>query len=352
VRRAGSGLSSLGRAACLALAVFAVFLTFREVELDRVVGILSRLAPPAFALLLLPQLLALAAESAAWRRAFAAITRAPRFRSLLRVRLETEALAQTLPGGVLIAESIKPYLLGRHCGLALEAAITGVAARKYLLLTAHALYIVLAALFGFEGLRRVSPRLLGAAGLEWLVLASGLGVGLTAAVFCLLLARGRVGGRLRTVLSRLPIPSFRRAVAQRAEAFHATDLELARFFAVERRRLVAPLLGFLCAWLLESVETFLILRLLGADLSFSTVASFEVAVSLLRNLAFVLPAGLGIQDVGYALFLRALGVADPLHVSAAFCLLKRGKELVWAAVGYALLAWDLRGGAPEPAWTV
>jgi hypothetical protein len=67
------------------------------------------------------------------------------------------------------------------------------------------------------------------------------------------------------------------------------------------------------------------------------VAAVEVALSFVRNVVFVLPSGLGIHDLGYVTFLAAFGVADPVTTGAAFMILKRGKEIFWALVGYTLL---------------
>ena len=78
------------------------------------------------------------------------------------------------------------------------------------------------------------------------------------------------------------------------------------------------------------------------ELDFFSIASIEVLLSFLKNVVFVLPAGLGIQDVGYVSCLSALGVSDALTLGAAFSALKRGKELFWAAIGYALLASESR----------
>jgi uncharacterized membrane protein YbhN (UPF0104 family) len=54
-------------------------------------------------------------------------------------------------------------------------------------------------------------------------------------------------------------------------------------------------------------------------------------------MAFFVPAGLGVQDLGYFAFFSALGVPDAMGVGAAFVLLKRTKELFWVCVGYTLL---------------
>jgi hypothetical protein len=57
-----------------------------------------------------------------------------------------------------------------------------------------------------------------------------------------------------------------------------------------------------------------------------------------RSLAFFVPAGLGIQDMGQVLFVKAMGSADAATLGAAVLLTKRSKDLVWSLVGYALLA--------------
>lgn len=91
------------------------------------------------------------------------------------------------------------------------------------------------------------------------------------------------------------------------------------------------------------------LYLLGVHLPWTTVGALEVSASFLRNVAFVVPAGLGVQDLSYLAFLRALNVADAVNVAAAFLLLKRSKECFWAVCGYAILAVDLRPlPAPKP----
>ncbi len=59
---------------------------------------------------------------------------------------------------------------------------------------------------------------------------------------------------------------------------------------------------------------------------------------MIRHIAFVSPAGLGFQDLGYAGLLQVFGVPDWLAVAAAFSLLKRGKELFWSVIGYGMLA--------------
>jgi uncharacterized membrane protein YbhN (UPF0104 family) len=94
--------------------------------------------------------------------------------------------------------------------------------------------------------------------------------------------------------------------------------------------------AFLGCWLLESIETAIILRLVGAPLDLAFAMAAEVGISLLRSVSNVAPAGLGVQDAGYATLFPAMGLT--VDTAAAFVLLKRGKELAWIVAGYTLLA--------------
>jgi len=75
----------------------------------------------------------------------------------------------------------------------------------------------------------------------------------------------------------------------------------------------------------------------------------ETALILVRALAMPVPGGLGVQDLGYVLALRTLGVADVTTVATAFVLLKRGKDLFWVLLGLALLSVGRRRREAQPA---
>jgi uncharacterized membrane protein YbhN (UPF0104 family) len=70
---------------------------------------------------------------------------------------------------------------------------------------------------------------------------------------------------------------------------------------------------------------------------------------MVRSIVVIAPSGLGVVDLGYATVFGALG-ADPGN-AAAFVLLRRAKEAVWVAIGYATLT-ALRGKATRPAEAV
>jgi len=329
---------------CVAVGAAIVLLSrvFSAADAGRVEALMTRVGVVGALLVLGPQLVALALESLGWMLAFHVAGTAPRWRSLLRVRLATEALAQSLPLGVAFAESAKPLLLERHCGLTIDQSVAGMTARKVLLLLSQCLYVVSLSALGLTGLELASRAVIGLPHLGFLALGAGILLGLVGVGAALVLRRSTLAKSTLALLRALPVSRVRSFIAREERWFAATDGAVSSFFRADGRRLVAPLVCFVGAWLMEAVETWLILNLLGAPVSFATAGSLEVVLSLVRNVVFVVPAGLGVQDVGYAVCFAAFGVPEAASTGAAFVLLKRGKELSWIAVGYSL--WCLKLG--------
>jgi uncharacterized membrane protein YbhN (UPF0104 family) len=335
--RRGQFLKLLG----LALGIALIAWVFRDVELATIANRLAAIGPLGGLLVLLPALGSGLIETAGWHGVFSLIGNRVGFPALFRVRTASEAAAQTLPAGVVVSESLKVALLTRG-GMAVDAAISGTLARKYLLMTSQSAYIVLAALFGFAALEALSHHLVGRGGFTLLLGFVGLGIGLGALGIRSLLSHGRLATRLRDRLRRIPNRRLERALADSESWSTSMDHRIERFFRVRARDEFAITAWFLAGWLFESLETFLLLWLVGVPLDFGTAMAVEVVLSMLRMAVFIVPGGLGIQDAGYALFLHALGVPDATAAGAAFAVLKRSKELAYALLGYALLAFELR----------
>jgi uncharacterized membrane protein YbhN (UPF0104 family) len=123
----------------------------------------------------------------------------------------------------------------------------------------------------------------------------------------------------------------------REVAFVDTDQQVRAVLQSHARGLVVAALWILAGWFTEAGESWVLLKLLGVDLSFGAVLAFEPVVSFARSAAFFIPAGLGVQDAGYMAFLRGAGIPDAVNRAAAFVLLKRFKEVFWIAVGWILL---------------
>jgi len=310
----------------IAMAAFAWLLS--RADLGKTMRLLGATGP--LLLLAVPaSLLQIGCDAGAWRMLLLKLGRRVAWTKLLAVRISTEAVLMSMPGGAVVAEGLKPYLLARTERVPVATTVATLAAQKCVLVLAQATYLGLALILGYGLLAGIGT------GMPWLV---GLGVIfllIVGGALSLVFAQGAVAAKLHRLLMRLPFPRLRRWLEGGHGHFAAADASLAALAARPRRRLWVSYGLFVMAWLAETLETYVLLSIVGVHLSAVHVLVLEACAVFLRNLAFFVPAGLGVQDAGYLAFLRAFGV--PADVGAAFVILKRAKELVWIAIGYLVL---------------
>jgi hypothetical protein len=249
------------------------------------------------------------------------------------VRIGTEAVANSLPAGPALAETVKAFILQSQLGLPLSAAAGNVVLAKFALAIAQALFLIVALMLTMPILSHNSHAILGREGLEWIALGVAFGFLLFVSVSLWAVARGRMfsrlldhGGKLTGKLERFR-PRFERI----EHAFGA-------FGRVPQSQLLGSIALFSCGWIALGCENVVILGLLGADVTPQQAISMEAVLSVVRIMFFLVPSALGAQEAGYYLILRAYGVADPEVVAAAFMLAKRTKEMLWISIGYVVLS--------------
>lgn len=111
-----------------------------------------------------------------------------------------------------------------------------------------------------------------------------------------------------------------------------------------RRRFFLATAIHLAAWLIATGEAWLALRLIGNPLELADVITMESVIFAVRNAAFLVPGGLGVQEGVYVLMGALFGV--PPDAALALSLIKRGRELTMGLPG--LLAWLVLGRAKRP----
>ncbi len=315
----------------------------RSADIGRALGLVRSLGW-RLPLLLLPNLAAVLAETTGWWVSFVRLGRRPRFRGVLAVRVVVDALMLGLPSGSVVSETVQPYLLKRRCGVPLETGIVATVARKVFVVVSHGLFLGFATLLAWPLLDQDSAAAIGQPGLPWLLLATSLVLVAGALAAVLATARGRVADRVHRGLDRLGGRWLGPWLERNALRFQLTDEGLAAFFRQEPLGLLPSIALYELGWFVRSLETWLFLRLVGVDVPLAAAMVIETALILVRAMAVPVPAGLGVQDTGYVLCLKALAVPDAATVGAAFVLLKRGKDLFWILLGFLLLGVGRRPG--------
>jgi hypothetical protein len=330
-------LRHLGQVLPALLAVGLAAFVLRSADLPRVLALVASLGG-WLPLLLLPNLAVTLLEAVAWWRSFSLVGARPRFLPLVGVRLATEAVMLGLPSGGVIAETVQPYLLKSRCAVPFETAVVAGVGRKFLVVVSHGLVLALATLLTWPLLARASRETIGRPGLPWLLLGVSTFMIATFGFGLALSGRARVGDRTRVGLDRVGGRWLGAWLERNTGRFQRADDHLLAFFERERGALVSPMLLYSAGWVVRGAETWAFLHLLGAGLPFASALVVETAIIVVRSAAVPVPAGLGVQDVGYVLCLKALGVPDATTVGAAFVLLKRAKDLFWILLGFAVLA--------------
>ena len=284
---------------------------------------------PAALLILLPWAAATAADTIGWSHCVPDKRHGIPLRKLFLLRLSTEALVNTLPAGAAVAETARPILLKKRFGLDLTQGITSCFVTKINIAATQAAFILVGLCFSII----TYPGFFNEIGVP--------GGAVTAFAFTIaflgLLALPYTGPRLTQayeILLRFPVAGVRSLLSRIRIDITRIDTLIGGFRKEQPLRLLISLAWFMASWCFFAFETFLILRLLGAEITYTHAITLEATASVLRILFFYVPGGLGAQELGFVVLLTSFGLPDPLTLSASFIMLKRSKEAFWAAVGY------------------
>lgn len=309
---------------------------FSTVDLNRSLGLVVSIGFSSAAILL-PYLFLHLIETAAWQRLFPPASGRVSFRKLLKIQVVSETVSMTLPAGVAVGEPLRPFLCQRFLGVPLPAGFATITVRKLLLGAAQGLYTVLGAAAGFAMLQDASTELLGFTGLGVIMAVAGSVIAIVFLSGLLLMMSGGAVQRLHRLLLAIPFERVRQWLVRREEGFAETDRQLQGVKEIGLSGLMPVIAMYVAAWMMLAVESYLILRLMGVEVSFLQVLAFDTALAMLRAIFFFIPSGLGIQDLGYLAFFQVLGIPDFGYYGGAFVLLRRLKELVWYAIGYGVM---------------
>lgn len=330
----------LAALAGLLVGLAAAWFALRDLRLAELAAVLGAIGPAA-TLAFVPQAVSFLLDTTAMRLILTRLGETVRLARIFRTRIAVEFMSVALPAGAVVADGAFPVLITKWCGVRSPEAVAAVAARKLMIWRAHTVCLLLAGAGAAAGL---GSRLTRGPAVVWTLLGAGLVVGLLAALLTVLAGSGRPAERVRWLLMRVPSARLRAAVEDAESHFQAAD---ARMATMARTRALRAHLLHVAAWMARAAEPWVILRLAGAPLSYVDVLAAEALVGLLRSAAMVVPAGLGVQELGYSVFLRATGAPDPAALTAALALLRRVREAAWASAGYVLL-WKKPQQAADP----
>ncbi|MCE7060867.1 lysylphosphatidylglycerol synthase transmembrane domain-containing protein [Dyadobacter sp. CY343] len=244
------------------------------------------------------------------------------------VRHISESVGAFNPASVAGGDMFKVFLLKPY-GIDQQPALTSVIIYRFLMILSQLVLLV--------------------AAMIWLVSGSGPGAGLlppgllVVMVAAILLLAGfcffwvKKAGKLEAATETSSTQSRLQKVSGKIRELR---IALYQFALKHPRELVFAFICFLLHWLIGSVEFYIILKLLGYDVTLMHGLLLDMGVVLVKSAGAFVPGQIGVEEIGNKLMLAVIGITSAtlwISVSA----LRRTRQLFWILMGalfYALFA--------------
>lgn len=274
-------------------------------------------------LVLIPYTVVYVLDTLGWRFALNAEA-IPSFRQLFVIRWAGESVNNVIPSAYIGGEAVKVHLLHKH-GVPAMAAAASVVNSKTIQILTQVTFIALGALCALGTVPVNSPT-----GNGMLVICAGA-AGVIAALFWLQ-SHGMFSGVLRLMRAlRLPL----HAIESKAESLRSLDDRIFGFYKNDRRRFALSTLFYSAGWLCDSLEIYLVAKLLGVPLEWSQAIAIEAFIGVAKGLGLFAPAALGVQESGVVFLCGMFNLPPAFAVS--YAVIRRGRDVVFALIGGALL---------------
>lgn len=274
-------------------------------------------------LILGQEILPILANTLGWHYSFPKAQRQVPLWRLGRMRLAGDGINYLIPSATLGGELLRINLLRQE--MSMGAAAASVTVAKFTQFLGQALFIALGLLLAAPG----APLRAGLLPLLWALLAACL---LFLGLVLLGLWQGMFARLTRLLLTWLPARLKGYIPVDQAAAL---DRDIAGFLKGDQAAFWASTAFFGLAWALGSVEVLLICFFLGLPVDWATAVTVETLSVFIDGVLFFVPGKLGTQEGGKVLIFMSLGLSPVAGL--AFGLIRRIRELAWAAAGVACL---------------
>lgn len=247
----------------------------------------------------------------------------PGFLRFFGIYLAGDAANILAPGNV-AGEPVKAQLLRETSGG--SAAVASVTIHKHADMLAQWLFIAAGVTIAL--VRFSLPFAVRAA-----AIATTAGLGVALVLLSWALPRGAFAPALRFLSRSRFLAARLRRFLRPAEKI---DGELSGFYSVGRGRFALSAAWCFAGWCGGLLETWLILRLLAPGAGWAAAFAIEGLAMTINNLFLFVPGRVGTAEGVRVAVFALLGL--PAAQGAAWALLRRARELAWAAPGVVLLA--------------
>jgi uncharacterized protein (TIRG00374 family) len=127
------------------------------------------------------------------------------------------------------------------------------------------------------------------------------------------------------------VPWKASALEKRKDRMLELDQTIFGFYRDQRARFYRSTFFYFCGWTLDTVEIYLVANLLGVPITWPQALVVEAFTGVAKAMGMWLPGSLGVQESGIVLMGKLVGLPDAFV--AAYALIRRARELIFAGVG-------------------
>jgi uncharacterized membrane protein YbhN (UPF0104 family) len=300
-------------------------------------GFIDQISSLGFSALIIvvPYFVIILSDTWGWFNCFSKKMLRRSYGKLFIIRAATEALQTSLPGGAVYAELVRPHLLKKHLHLEYSESISANIITKINILVAQVLFLICGLMIlTINFSENISSTKFVSNPIFYLTAAVFISL---IFLFTYLLYKQNLLLWIIRYLDRINYKVVRNFLRKIQQPLIDINNTISIFYRNHKTKIFLTIVFFFFTWILFSVESLIILKVMGIDASISQMMLIESLISIIRIFFFFIPGALGPQDAGLIILFNLVGLPDPTLNAFIFVLLKRSKELVWITIGYILL---------------
>lgn len=283
-------------------------------------------------LVLVPYGVVFTIDTLGWTFTFGAnVLRGISFARLWSIRLVGEAVNAVIPSMYVGGEAAKVVLLKRQ-GVPVLNATSAAVRSKTAQSIAQSTFIAMGAVVAFFVLPPEHAQV------KW----AFAGIALCGFTLMALLFKIQKHGMASTLVGWVRRLGFSlKSLLDKEAKIRELDEEIYDFYNRDRKYFRRCTITYLIGWVVDTVEIMLVAHLLGYELTWLHAFAIEAFISVARGFNVVVPGSLGVQEFGIVGLFKLFGY--PVELGMLYAIVRRGRDVVYAGLGWALLYWSEAG---------
>lgn len=278
--------------------------------------------PGMFAGVILMSLCAYISSTIAWSLCMGGETKKIPFWELFMFRHVGEMLSLFNPTGIVAGESLKAVILNKR-GVSGTDGVSSILLQRVLVILSGVVLMVVSVLYLTAGQILNGGNVL-------LILLVSVFVAFLAYMVIRFLVHPKLflGKTMENLKKKTGWALFSDKLI--ASSYEMNEVSSA-YFRENKKRFLLAFLICLIHWIFGAMEFYIVLRMMGMDVSVIQASAVEMGVIFFKTIGAIVPGQIGIEEYGNKVMLNTIGIVSN-EVWLVVTLMRRGRQLFWLLI--------------------